>query len=696
MAQIPRAARKVRPLRSIMACAFALVVLALAGGLGQRIETAQAGSGLYLGVWQPNPTQGLTTLRQYETDAGKHAAIVSLWRDWAADAGTLDTTWLSAIAAHGSLPFVTWDPTNWSGGDQSAYSPAAISAGGQDGYISGWARQLAAYGKPVLLRTMEEMNGTWNGWSGNPTSFVAAWRHIHDLFAQAGAGNVLWVWSPNIWYQTSVATDARAYYPGDGYVDWIALDGMNNTAQGWETFTQLFQYAYNALSGSYPAKPLAVSDVSSGEATSAQAAQGLSKAKWITSALAIEIPRSFPRLKALLWFNEDTIATQGQPCCDWRIESSSAAQSAYRKAVAGSYYIGSAPVLTASPASSPSPSPTGTATPSATVSPTPSPTASPSPTPGPSPSPTPSPTPAPQQGTYLGVWQPDPTTGSLTTVQQFETDAGKHMAIVMFWMDWAADHGTLNPSWLSMIDQHGSLPMITWSPSDWSGGSQTNYTTQAIASGVDDGYIKSFATTLKSYGKPVLLRTMHEMNGTWYANWSGNPSSYVAAWRHIHDLFVQVGASNVQFVWCPSYWVTAWGDSSPLAYYPGDAYVDWVAVDGYNSASPNWVTFSQLFDEDYNTLTSTYPTRPLMIAEFGSTEPTSSQAAAGASKAQWFTQAFADVQARYPKIRALVYFNEDKTQAESCNCDWPIESDAAAQQAYQQAVAPAVFLNRYP
>jgi hypothetical protein len=29
------------------------------------------------------------------------------------------------------------------------------------------------------------------------SEFVAAWRRIHNLFAQAGASNVVWVWNPN-------------------------------------------------------------------------------------------------------------------------------------------------------------------------------------------------------------------------------------------------------------------------------------------------------------------------------------------------------------------------------------------------------------------------------------------------------------------------------------------------------------------
>jgi mannan endo-1,4-beta-mannosidase len=82
------------------------------------------------------------------------------------------------------------------------------------------------------------MNGNWEKWSPanngstpDPAAFVAAWRHVHDLFVQNGATNVVWVWCPNA---TDVPNATSApwnhwtnYYPGDTYVDWVGIDGYN-------------------------------------------------------------------------------------------------------------------------------------------------------------------------------------------------------------------------------------------------------------------------------------------------------------------------------------------------------------------------------------------------------------------------------------------------------------------------------------
>ncbi|HLZ70228.1 MAG TPA: hypothetical protein VKV26_10020 [Dehalococcoidia bacterium] len=114
--------------------------------------TAQA-PGAYLGVWQPGAPEDMSRLADFERQAGKHVAIVMLWRDFAADAGALDSSWLCNIAEHGSVPLISWSPADFrTGADQTPYGLDNIIAGRFDSYIQGWAQQLATYGRPVLLR----------------------------------------------------------------------------------------------------------------------------------------------------------------------------------------------------------------------------------------------------------------------------------------------------------------------------------------------------------------------------------------------------------------------------------------------------------------------------------------------------------------------------------------------------------------
>jgi beta-mannanase len=185
------------------------------------------------------------------------------------------------------------------------------------------------------------------------------------------------------------------------------------------------------------------------------------------------------------------------------------------------------------------------------------------------------------------------------------------------------------------------------------------------------------------------------MNGSWFP-WgvgaNGNSAAdYVAMWRHVHDLFVAAGATNVTFVWCPS--VDMQRSLAPLAsLYPGDAYVDWTGLDGYNWGSNSagnkggWLTFDEVYHSTYQEIANTIaPTKPMIVAEVGSTEH-------GGSKAAWITDMLTvQLPRRYPQIRGVVWFEQ-----KADGVDWPIESSAAATKAFARAIASRQYTtNRY-
>jgi len=141
--------------------------------------------------------------------------------------------------------------------------------------------------------------------------------------------------------------------------------------------------------------------------------------------------------------------------------------------------------------------------------------------------------------------------------------------------------------------QKGVLPHITWEP--WDPSLAVAATGQIHLNNIIDGqwdaYIIKWAKAAKQTDAPLLLRWGHEMNGNWYP-WApamnGNdPQLYIKAYRHVHDLFVAQGATKVLWVWCinvdsvPS---ETW--NQPSALYPGDAYVDWIGLDGWGTGVP--------------------------------------------------------------------------------------------------------------
>ncbi len=118
--------------------------------------------------------------------------------------------------------------------------------------------------------------------------------------------------------------------------------------------------------------------------------------------------------------------------------------------------------------------------------------------------------------------------------------------------------------------------------------------------------------------------------------------------------------------------------------YPGDAYVDYAAIDGYNWGSENgtWQTFNQIFATAYAAMAVT--SKPIIIAEWASVEAVSGVDPPGVSKAAWITDAFNQkLTSNYLQIQYEVWFN----QQPSGNPNWQINSSAAAETAFATAVS---------
>jgi beta-mannanase len=234
------------------------------------------------------------------------------------------------------------------------------------------------------------------------------------------------------------------------------------------------------------------------------------------------------------------------------------------------------------------------------------------------------------------------------------------------------------------VSSYGGVPMITWEPH-----LNTTNTLEAISNGDYDPYITNFAQSAKNWGDLVYLRFGHEMNGDWYP-WDGYhngqasaPAKYIAAWRHIYNIFANKGATNVRFVWSPnheSHPDESWNEA--VDYYPGNSYVDWIAIDGYNWGSVDWESFDQVFSYIYSTFEA-YG-KPMMLGEFASAEKNFGD------KANWITDAFSKIKNNYPEIKIFVWFNINKER------DWRVNSSSSSLTAFQNAISDSYYLETPP
>jgi hypothetical protein len=290
--------------------------------------------------------------------------------------------------------------------------------------------------------------------------------------------------------------------------------------------------------------------------------------------------------------------------------------------------------------------------------------------------PPPTPVPTPPDSIMLGVTN-HPAPWDMAALTQFEQDSGKGVAILNYFINYEPNNPPERHR-LAAVQALGKVPMITW---QWN---QTNLA--GILSGQYDADARLWAWELKAHGGPVLLRWGHEMNGPWFA-WglgtNGNTApQFVSAWRRLHGIFQQEGATNVQWVWCPNIIEGNSPDFRPM--YPGDAYVDWVALDGYNWATLySWRTFTQVFQYSYTCITA-LTQKPLMIAEWGSTEQ-------GGDKGAWLRSALTtEIPASFPRIKAVVYFNQNYEE------DWRITSSENARRGYADGIASPIYRSTWP
>lgn len=291
-------------------------------------------SRVLLGVTQPpsahDEASGLTGagtngLLTFDAEVGRAVSVAADYQGWAYETG-FNAAQATADATAGAVEEISWEPWNYAAGiDQPAYSDRSIASGAYDSFLSKWAAGAKAYGKPLFVRLAPEMNGNWDSWSvgvnGNTAnSYVAMWRHVYDVVRAAGAFNVSWVWSPNVSFPGS--TPLAEVYPGNAYVDVVALDGYNwgtaTAATHWQSFQQIFGADLSTLRRLAPTKPIWLAEVGSAE-------QGGNKATWVKDLVNQVI--SAPQVAGFAWFNFN------QPPTDWSVTSNPASLLSFREAL---------------------------------------------------------------------------------------------------------------------------------------------------------------------------------------------------------------------------------------------------------------------------------------------------------------------------------------------------------------------------
>jgi Glycosyl hydrolase family 26 len=264
------------------------------------------------GVYEPGAPGSWSQIAEFADLTSVQPRIVEYYSPWN---GHFSTSFARTAWKHHAYVLVQLQPIG--------VSLASVAAGASDAYLRSYARDVAAFGHPVILSFGHEMNGTWYSWGAghtSPATFVAAWRHVVRVFRAAEAGNVTWLWTVNS--VTGVSSSLRQWWPGAAWVNWTGIDGYYY--QGTDTFASVFGPTIADIRA-FSHAPLLIAETAVGTTANRESQIG---------ALFAGVQAN--HLAGAVWFDEAQHA--GLYHQDWRLENDPAASAAFAAAMAA--YLG--------------------------------------------------------------------------------------------------------------------------------------------------------------------------------------------------------------------------------------------------------------------------------------------------------------------------------------------------------------------
>lgn len=330
---------------------------------------------------------------------------------------------------------------------------------------------------------------------------------------------------------------------------------------------------------------------------------------------------------------------------------------------------------------------------------------------------------APTTGAYTGVFlgseeESDKSTAennvTLDCIENFESMVGKHQALIAFSSFWGEQNFPTEAA--TIVMRHHCVPLIFWSP--WDAPYEQNhgpdrFSLEKILAGQWDTYIDAWADKAKELDAPLCVSFGNEMNGDWFP-WSGyyngaedpakdgnghaGPETFKSAYRYVVDRVRKRAATNVLWVFHVNNFSAPEENWNAMKeYYPGDDYVDWLGVSVYGQQFPHteWKTFHSVFSDPYTELASVTPEKPIMITELGVGEfPHESGTIFGGDKGAWITDALKQIETQYPRVHAVVYWNERWQNPSGEYSNLRVNSSPAAITAYKEGIAGPFWLDQ--
>lgn len=280
-------------------------------------------------LWGASPYQG--NPYPLERVAGRPMDIVYLWHG--VDQSDIPTERERNLAHEGRLIHVNIEAKEFEKQGHPELDYRQIIRGEFDASLRAQARGVAELGVPFFVTFDHEADASKRyDKRGTPEEFVRAWRHIVDLYRQAGADNAVFVWNVTGW--PTNLDKLPGLWPGNEYVDWISWEAYNMTGCELQPKWKHVQSFEESLAPMYkwvqeegpkhgidPEKPVMIGEMG----TTPIPGDPQATEQWYK-----EIPealRKYDKVRAVkLW---DGITA---PSCDFRVLKDEAAQRGYAEA----------------------------------------------------------------------------------------------------------------------------------------------------------------------------------------------------------------------------------------------------------------------------------------------------------------------------------------------------------------------------
>jgi hypothetical protein len=325
------------------------------------------------------------TLEQYAKNLGERPAVTVTFTDFPmadTDKRNVDAAY-EQIRANGGTMLLTLEPK---------LGLATVTPEVAEELASTLARFNNA-GVPVIVRFAHEMNGSWYAWGQQPTAYVAAYQVVATAIHAKAPGSAM-MWAPNYGggypfsggkYEAVAGTPDYAlldtdkdgevtgaddpyapYYPGDAAVDWVGMSlyhwgntypwGANVIPEPGK-FIQQLTGNYNGAGGNdlavpdfyteYGAKrnkPVAIPETAALTTASGEGANPLAiKEAWWGQLFDPAIPRDYPELKMINWFEWDKNEVEVKGVVDWTSTKDPEVREAYTSALPDWFKFAPAP-----------------------------------------------------------------------------------------------------------------------------------------------------------------------------------------------------------------------------------------------------------------------------------------------------------------------------------------------------------------